>query len=180
MPVLKVDVVTAEERLYEGTAKFVVIPGTEGELGILPGHERLLTRLRPGTVRVTLENDEEVILFVAGGFVDVQPEQVIVLADTAVRARDLDEVKAQQARKAAEVRVRAQVVLSRIAEEEKIDLTQEEFSQAIINIAYTEKTPPEKLVKDRKRLAIIRRDALLNKALDLILGEEKPELVEKS
>jgi trigger factor len=86
----------------------------------------------------------------------------------------------EEARKAAEVRVRAQVVLSRIAEEEKIDLTQEEFSQAIINIAYSEKTPPEKLVKDRKRLAIIRRDALLNKALDLILGEEKPELVEKS
>ena len=90
-----------------------------------------------------------------------------------------DEIIAE-ARKAAEVRVRAQVVLSRIAEEEKIDLTQEEFSQAIINIAYSEKTPPEKLVKDRKRLAIIRRDALLNKALDLILGEEKPELVEKS
>jgi len=86
----------------------------------------------------------------------------------------------EEARKAAEVRVRAQVVLSRIAEEEKIDLTQEEFSQAIINIAYAEKTPPEKLVKDRKRLAIIRRDAMLNKALDLILGEEKPELVEKS
>jgi len=86
----------------------------------------------------------------------------------------------EEARKAAEVRVRAQVVLSRIAEEEKIDLTQEEFSQAIINIAYSEKTPPEKLVKDRKRLAIIRRDAMLNKALDLILGEQKPELVEKS
>ena len=86
----------------------------------------------------------------------------------------------EEARKAAEVRVRAQVVLSRIAEEEKIDLTQEEFSQAIINIAYSEKTPPEKLVKDRKRLAIIRRDAVLNKALDLILGEGKPELVEKS
>jgi len=85
-----------------------------------------------------------------------------------------------EARKAAEVRVRAQVVLSRIAEEEKLDLTQEEFSQAIINIAYSEKTPPEKLIKDRKRLAIIRRDALLNKALDLVLGEEKPELVEKS
>ncbi len=86
----------------------------------------------------------------------------------------------EEARKAAEVRVRAQVVLSRIAEEEKIDLSQEEFSQAIINIAYAEKTPPEKLVKDRKRLAIIRRDAMLNKALDLILGEEKTELVEKS
>ena len=90
-----------------------------------------------------------------------------------------DEIIAE-ARKAAEVRVRAQVVLSRIAEEEKIDLSQEEFSQAIINIAYSEKTPPEKLVKDRKRLAIIRRDAILNKALDLILGEEKPELVENS
>jgi trigger factor len=85
-----------------------------------------------------------------------------------------------EARKAAEVRVRAQAVLSQIAEEEKIDLSHEEFSQAIINIAYSEKTPPEKLIKDRKRLVSIRRDALLNKALDLIIGEEKPELVEKS
>lgn len=90
-----------------------------------------------------------------------------------------DEIIAE-ARKAAEMRVRAQVVLSRIAEEEKIDLSQEEFSQAIISIAYAEKTPPEKLVKDRKRLAIIRRDAILNKALDLILGEPTPELVEKA
>lgn len=90
-----------------------------------------------------------------------------------------DEIIAE-ARKAAEMRVRAQVILSRIAEEEKIDLSQEEFSQAIISIAYAEKTPPEKLVKDRKRLAIIRRDAILNKALDLILGEPTPELVEKA
>lgn len=102
MPLLTVDVVTAEERLYQGTAKFVVVPGTEGELGILPGHEPLLTRLRPGTVRLTLENDDEVILFVAGGFAHVLPQGVILLADTAVRARDLDEAKAQQARKAAE------------------------------------------------------------------------------
>ncbi|CBJ40425.1 F0F1 ATP synthase subunit epsilon [Ralstonia pseudosolanacearum] len=102
MPLLTVDVVTAEERLYQGTAKFVVVPGTEGELGILPGHEPLLTRLRPGTVRVTLENDDEIILFVAGGFAHILPQEVILLADTAVRARDLDEAKAQQARKAAE------------------------------------------------------------------------------
>ncbi|WP_080894405.1 ATP synthase F1 subunit epsilon, partial [Ralstonia solanacearum] len=83
MPLLTVDVVTAEERLYQGTAKFVVVPGTEGELGILPGHEPLLTRLRPGTVRLTLENDDEVILFVAGGFAHVLPQGVILLADTA-------------------------------------------------------------------------------------------------
>ena len=93
MPVLKVDVVTAEERLYEGNAKFVVIPGTEGELGILPGHERLLTRMRPGTVRVTQENEEEVILFVAGGFVDVQPEQVIVLAEAVAQLAAIERLR---------------------------------------------------------------------------------------
>jgi trigger factor len=86
-----------------------------------------------------------------------------------------------EARKAAEVRVRAQVVLARIAEEEKVDLTQEEFTQAIISTAYAEKTPPEKIAKDRNRVATIRRDAILNKALDLILdGEKKAEVVEKA
>ncbi len=87
----------------------------------------------------------------------------------------------EEARKAAEVRVRAQVVLARIAEEEKVDLTQEEFTRAIISTAYAEKTPPEKIAKDRNRVATIRRDAILNKALDLILdGEKKPEGVEKA
>ncbi len=86
-----------------------------------------------------------------------------------------------EARKAAEVRVRAQVVLARIAEEEKVDLTQEEFTRAIISTAYAEKTPPEKIAKDRNRVATIRRDAILNKALDLILdGEKKPASVEKA
>jgi trigger factor len=86
-----------------------------------------------------------------------------------------------EARKAAEVRVRAQVVLARIAEEEKVDLTQEEFTRAIISTAYAEKTPPEKIAKDRNRVATIRRDAILNKALDLILdGEKKTAGVEKA
>lgn len=84
-----------------------------------------------------------------------------------------------EARKAAEVRVRAQVVLSKIAEEEKVDLSQEEFTRAIINTAYAEKTPPEKIAKDRQRIAAIRRDAILNKALDLVLADEKTETVEK-
>jgi trigger factor len=84
-----------------------------------------------------------------------------------------------EARKAAEVRVRAQVVLSKIAEEEKVDLSQEEFTRAIINTAYAEKTPPEKIAKDRQRIAAIRRDAILNKALDLVLADEKAETVEK-
>ena len=132
MPVLKVDVVTAEERLYEGSAKFVVIPGVEGELGILPGHDHLLTRMRPGTVRVTQEDDEEVLLFVAGGFVDVQPAQVIVLADTAVRAHDLDEAKAQQARKAAEEHMQNS--------HSKIDYAraQEELAEAVAQLAAIE------------------------------------------
>src|SRR5437762_877953 len=98
-----VDIVSAEESIFSGAAEFVVLPGEAGELGILPGHAPLLTRIKPGTVRLKLENQaEEQLVFVAGGLLEVQPKRVTVLADTAIRAQDLDEAKAQEALKRAE------------------------------------------------------------------------------
>lgn len=98
-----VDVVSAEEQIFSGLAEIVALPGEAGELGILPGHAPLLTRIRPGTVRIKVPNqqDEEVI-FVAGGMLEVQPNLVTVLADTAIRGRDLDEAKALDAKRRAE------------------------------------------------------------------------------
>ena len=99
---IKVDVVSAEESIFEGRAKFIALPGEAGELGILPGHTPLITRIRPGAVRIVAENDEEEFVFVAGGILEVQPGVVTVLADTAIRGADLDEAKADEARKRAE------------------------------------------------------------------------------
>ena len=93
-----VDIVSAEQQLFSGLAEFVVLPGEAGELGILPGHTPLLTRIKPGVVRVKLPNQaEEELVFVAGGLLEVHPNRVTVLADTAIRAKDLDEAKAQEA-----------------------------------------------------------------------------------
>jgi F-type H+-transporting ATPase subunit epsilon len=102
MATIKVDVVSAEEQIFSGQAKFVALPGEAGELGILPGHTPLITRIRPGAVRIEAESGEEEFVFVAGGILEVQPGAVTVLADTAIRGKDLDEAKADQARKRAE------------------------------------------------------------------------------
>ncbi|HWX11513.1 MAG TPA: F0F1 ATP synthase subunit epsilon [Trinickia sp.] len=102
MATIKVDVVSAEEQIFSGQAKFVALPGEAGELGILPGHTPLITRIRPGAVRIEAENGQEEFVFVAGGILEVQPGAVTVLADTAIRGKDLDEAKADQARKRAE------------------------------------------------------------------------------
>ena len=100
---IHVDVVSAEEMIFSGLAQFVVLPGEAGELGILPGHMPLMTRIRPGTVRVKLPDQEaEELFFVAGGMLEVQPNMVTVLADTAIRGKDLDEAKALDAKKKAE------------------------------------------------------------------------------
>jgi F-type H+-transporting ATPase subunit epsilon len=102
MATIKVDVVSAEEEIFSGQAKFVALPGEAGELGILPGHTPLITRIRPGAVRIEAENGEEEFVFVAGGILEIQPGAVTVLADTAIRGKDLDEAKAEDARKRAE------------------------------------------------------------------------------
>lgn len=98
MKTIKVDVVNAEKQVFSGDAKFVALPGVEGELGVLPGHIPLITQIKPGFVRITLPDDPEVKrIFVAGGILEVQPDVVTVLADTAVRGEDLDEAKAKKA-----------------------------------------------------------------------------------
>ncbi len=103
MATIHVDVVSAEESIFNGEADFVVLPGESGELGIYPKHTPLITRIRPGVVRIkqTGKTDEDQV-FVAGGILEVQPNVVTVLADTAIRAKDLDEAKATEALRAAE------------------------------------------------------------------------------
>jgi F-type H+-transporting ATPase subunit epsilon len=97
---LQVDIVTVEGRRYEGEADFVLAPGSEGELGILPRHVALLTPLRAGSVKVRNEGEEQ-FFFVSGGFLEVLPDRVTVLADAAERAEDIDEARAEEARRRA-------------------------------------------------------------------------------
>ncbi|MBB3283482.1 F0F1 ATP synthase subunit epsilon [Mitsuaria sp. TWR114] len=102
MATLHVNVVSAEEQIFSGEAKFVALPGEGGELGILPKHTPLITRIKPGAVRIQRPNGDEEFVFVAGGLLEVQPDVVTVLADTAIRGKDLDEARAEAAKKAAE------------------------------------------------------------------------------
>ena len=103
---LYVDVVSAEASIFSGEAKFVALPGESGELGILPGHTPLISRIKPGTVKIVFPDDTEENVFVAGGILEVQPGMVTVLSDTAIRAHDLDEAKALAAREKAEEALR--------------------------------------------------------------------------
>jgi F-type H+-transporting ATPase subunit epsilon len=108
MATLHVDVVSAEGSIFSGEARFVALPGESGELGILPRHAPLITRIKPGAVRIERANPdgtssgEEEFVFVAGGILEVQPGTVTVLADTAIRGHDLDEAKANEAKRLAE------------------------------------------------------------------------------
>ncbi|NBS97337.1 MAG: F0F1 ATP synthase subunit epsilon [Betaproteobacteria bacterium] len=103
MSTIHVDVVSAEASIYDGPADFVALPGESGELGIFPGHTPLITRIRPGAVRIKVpgQNEEEFV-FVAGGILEIQPNRVTVLADTAIRGKDLDEARALEAKRRAE------------------------------------------------------------------------------
>src|SRR5215468_12139770 len=108
MATLRVDVVSIEGSIFSGEAKFVALPGESGELGIMPRHTPLITRIKPGAVRIQrADNDEEEFVFVAGGILEVQPDRVTVLADTAIRGHDLDEAKATEAQRAAEASLSA-------------------------------------------------------------------------
>ena len=102
MTTIQVDVVSAEESIFSGKAKFVALPGEAGELGIYPRHTPLITRIKPGTVRIEKADGTEEFVFVAGGLLEVQPHCVTVLSDTAIRGKDLDEAKAVAAKAAAE------------------------------------------------------------------------------
>ena len=125
---IHIDVVSAEELIFSGEAEFVVLPGEMGELGIYPRHLPLITRIKPGAVRIKTANTEEYV-FVAGGILDVQPHVVTVLADTAIRANDLDEAKAEEAKKQAENAL--------LNQNSKIDYAraQAEIAQAIAQLA---------------------------------------------
>jgi F-type H+-transporting ATPase subunit epsilon len=103
---LHVDVVSAEASIFSGEARFVVLPGEAGELGIYPRHTPLITRVKPGAVRIEKVDGSEEFVFIAGGILEVQPNRVTVLSDIAIRGRDLDESKADEARAAAEEALR--------------------------------------------------------------------------
>ena len=119
MATIKVDVVSAEEHIFSGEAELVSLPGTSGELGIMPGHLPLITLIRPGFVRVHVPGEQEPEqIFVAGGVLEVQPEQVTVLSDTAVRSKDLDEAKeALAAAEAARASATGSIEIARIEAE---------------------------------------------------------------
>ena len=103
MATIHVDVVSAEQSIFSGEAKFVALPGENGELGILPRHTPLITRIKPGAVRIErADNGQEEFVFVAGGILEVQPDRVTVLADTAIRAQDIDEAAVRAAKEEAE------------------------------------------------------------------------------
>ena len=127
---IHIDVVSAEESIYSGEAEFVVLPGVMGELGIYPKHTPLITQIRPGVVRIkVLGQAEEQIVYVQGGFLEVQPDIVTVLSDTAIRARDLDEAKALEAKQAAE-----EAVQNKTSKEE-IAMAEAELAGAVAQLA---------------------------------------------
>src|SRR5213082_1529294 len=120
---LHVDVVSAEAGIYSGEAEFVVLPGEAGELGIYPRHTPLITRIKPGAVRIQpAGGGEEQLIFVAGGILEVQPKVITVLADTAIRGADLDEAKANEALK------KAQEAMANAKDKAEIATLQGEFA----------------------------------------------------
>ena len=102
MNTIHVDVVSAEESIFSGEARFISLPGETGELGVYPRHTPLITRIKPGSVRIEMADGSEEFVFVAGGILEVQPDCVTVLSDTAIRGKDLDDQKAREAKAAAE------------------------------------------------------------------------------
>jgi F-type H+-transporting ATPase subunit epsilon len=126
---IHVDVVSAERSIFSGEAKFVALPGESGELGILHGHTPLITRIRPGSVRIEKADGDEEFVFVAGGYLEVQPDRVTVLADTAIRGHDLDEAKALEAKK------RAEEAMHNRGTEFDLALAQSEFAMAAAQLA---------------------------------------------
>lgn len=129
MATIHVDFVSAERSIFSGEAKFVALPGESGELGILHGHTPLITRIRPGAVRIEKADGDEEFVFVAGGYLEVQPDSVIVLADTAIRGHDLDEAKAVEAKK------RAEEAMQNRAGDFDIAHAQSEFAMAAAQLA---------------------------------------------
>ncbi len=134
MHTIHVDVVSAETSIFEGEAEFVALPGEAGELGIYPQHTPLITRIRPGAVRIKVagRTDEEFV-FVAGGILEVQPNRVTVLADTAIRGKDLDEAKASEAQQ------RAKEAMANAKSDIDFARAQSEFAMMAAQIAAIQK-----------------------------------------
>ncbi len=131
----RLEIVSSERSLFSGDANFVVVPGVDGELGIFPNHTPLLTKIKPGTLKFHAKDEsEETFLFVAGGFLEVQPTVVTVLADTVVRGEEIDQARAEEARRVAEE------AISR-APEDKIALAtaQAELSYAVAELRTLQK-----------------------------------------
>jgi F-type H+-transporting ATPase subunit epsilon len=130
---IRCDIVSAEEEIFHGEAQMVVATGEEGELGIAPRHAALITRLKPGQVRVHLPSGEEQFFYVSGGILEVQPQVVTVLTDTAIRAKDLDEAAARRAKD------EAQRVLADRTDAVEIAQAQVELAQAIAQLQTIER-----------------------------------------
>lgn len=133
MSTIRCDIVSAEQEIFHGNAKMVVASGEMGELGIAPRHAPLITRLSPGQVRVILESGEEQFFYVSGGILEVQPNVVTVLADTAMRAADLDEAAARQ------VKEEAQRVLANRTDTMEIAQAQAQLAQATAQLQALER-----------------------------------------
>jgi F-type H+-transporting ATPase subunit epsilon len=133
MAQIHVDIVSAEGQIHQGEASMVFAPAEMGELGIAPRHAPLLTRLKPGAVRVKLESGEELAFFVGGGILEVQPHLVTVLADTALRAKDVDEAAAAQAKQ------RAEEAMSNAKSEVDLARAQAELVQAAALMQFLDK-----------------------------------------
>jgi F-type H+-transporting ATPase subunit epsilon len=124
-----VDIVSAEQQIFSGAAEMVIAPGEAGELGILPDHAPLLTRIKPGTVRIRQAGAEEEVIYVSGGMMEVQPDRVTVLADTSVRAHDLDEAKALEAERLAKEALANRTGVMEVAK------AQAELAEAVAQLA---------------------------------------------
>src|SRR3954451_10775710 len=133
MATIKCDIVSAEAEIFHGNAQLVVASGEMGELGIAPRHAPLITRLKPGYVRVLAESGDEQFFYISGGILEVQPQVVTVLADTAVRAKDLDEVAALRAKEEAERRIGDRTDTIEIAQ------AQAELAQALAQLQAIER-----------------------------------------
>jgi len=130
---IRCEIVSAEAEIFHGTATLVVASGDDGELGIAPRHAPLITRLRPGQVRVIGENGDEQAFYVSGGIIEVQPQVVTVLADTAIRAKDLDESAASQAKE------KAERLLANRTDAVEVAQAQVELAQAIAQLQAIER-----------------------------------------
>jgi|SRR5699024_3637823 len=125
---IHVDVVSAEGEIYSGSANMVFAPGEMGEIGIMPQHAPLLTRLKPGDLRVQVEGEKEQDIFVSGGLLEVQPHLITVLADTAERAEDIDMAKAEKAKQQAEQAV------AEAGDEISLEQAQAELTEAEVRL----------------------------------------------